>query len=263
MELNLVQQAQVLVVGASQGIGLGFVRHLLTHRSVAQVYAACRSPDTAAELKAISTPPLTESGAASPPRLLPIALDITAEDQIAAAVTSIQQHTDRLHLIVNCVGLLHDGALQPEKSLRQLDAETLMRYFQVNSIGAVLLAKHLQPLLSHAEPSILATISAKIGSIGDNHLGGWYGYRASKAALNMFMRTAAIEYRRKNPHTIVVTLHPGTTDTRLSKPFQRGVPPDKLFSVDRTVTQLMAVLASLTPEDSGAFFSWDGSRLPW
>ena len=153
--------------------------------------------------------------------------------------------------------------MQPEKSLRQLNTDQLLHYFQVNSIGAVLLAKHVQPLLKHRDRAIFATISAKVGSIGDNQLGGWYGYRASKAALNMFMRSTAIEYKRTCPRAIVVTLHPGTTDTQLSKPFQRNVPPEKLFAVDRTVQQLLAVLDRLQESDSGEFFSWDGSRLPW
>jgi NAD(P)-dependent dehydrogenase (short-subunit alcohol dehydrogenase family) len=127
----------------------------------------------------------------------------------------------------------------------------------------VLLAKHLVPLLRHGDRSIFATISAKVGSIGDNQLGGWYGYRASKAALNMFMRTAAIEYGRKSPNTIVALLHPGTTDTRLSQPFQRNVPPEKLFSTERTVEQLWTVLNQLGPDNSGQFFSWDGAEIPW
>ncbi|PZO42318.1 MAG: cell-cell signaling protein, partial [Phormidesmis priestleyi] len=130
-------------------------------------------------------------------------------------------------------------------------------------IGPALLAKHILPLLSHKSPSLFATISAKVGSIGDNHLGGWYGYRASKAALNMFLRTAAIEYSRRSPQTTLVMLHPGTTDTQLSKPFQKAVPPEKLFSTERTVRQLIAVMSALTIADSGEFFSWDGSRLPW
>ncbi|MGL4501896.1 MAG: SDR family NAD(P)-dependent oxidoreductase, partial [Planktothrix sp.] len=139
----------------------------------------------------------------------------------------------------------------------------LMRYFQVNSIGAVLLAKHLLPLFQHNQRSIFATISAKVGSIGDNQLGGWYGYRASKAALNMLMRTVAIEYPRKGANAIVITLHPGTTDTRLSKPFQRNVPPEKLFPIEKTVSQLWTVLENLEETDTGEFFSWDGTRLPW
>jgi NAD(P)-dependent dehydrogenase (short-subunit alcohol dehydrogenase family) len=109
----------------------------------------------------------------------------------------------------------------------------------------------------------VATISAKVGSIGDNSSGGWYGYRASKAALNMFIKTTSIEYKRTCPQAIVVALHPGTTDTNLSLPFQRNVPPDKLFSVDRTVSQLLTVIDGLESSDSGEFFAWDGNKLPW
>ncbi|NEP48905.1 MAG: SDR family NAD(P)-dependent oxidoreductase, partial [Moorea sp. SIO3C2] len=198
-----------------------------------------------------------------PNRLVCLSMDITDELQVSEAIKQISVEIDKLHLVINCVGLLHDGSLQPEKSLKQINSEHLMRYFQVNSIGAVLLAKHLLPLFRHSDRSIFASISAKIGSIGDNKLGGWYGYRASKAALNMFMRTVAIEYSRKSPQTIVVTLHPGTTNTRLSKPFQKNVPADKLFPVERTVNQLLAVIEKLEQGDSGEFFSWDGSELPW
>ena len=239
-----------LIVGASQGIGLEFVRQLLQTHRVDRVYATYRNSQS--ELLVLADP-----------RLHCLPMDITEEGQIATVVQEIQTQTAVLHYVINCVGLLHERALQPEKSLRQLNAEQLLHYFQVNSIGAVLLAKHVQPLLKHSDRAILATISAKIGSIGDNYLGGWYGYRASKAALNMFMRTTAIEYKRTCPRVIVVNLHPGTTDTRLSRPFQRNVYPEKLFPVNRTVQQLLTVLDQLQESDSGDFFSWDGSRLPW
>jgi NAD(P)-dependent dehydrogenase (short-subunit alcohol dehydrogenase family) len=244
------QPRAALVVGAGQGIGLGFVRQLLEGDRVDCLYATYRNPD--ADLLQMDDP-----------RLHCLPLDLTEETQIAALVQAIQARTPLLHSVINCVGVLHDGTLQPEKSLRHLKAEQLLHYFQVNSISAVLLAKHIQPLLKHRDRALLATISAKVGSIGDNQLGGWYGYRASKAALNMFMRTVAIEYKRTCPRAIVVTLHPGTTDTQLSRPFQRNVPPEKLFSVDRTVQQLLAVIDDLQESDSGEFFSWNGDRLPW
>ena len=244
------QPTTALVVGAGQGIGLEFVRQLLQLDGCRRIYATYRNPQS--HLLKIADP-----------RLRCLSMDITEEAQITAVIQKIQTETTTLHTVINCVGILHEGVMQPEKSLRQLNAEQLSHYFQVNSIGAVLLAKHVQPLLKHGDRSILATISAKIGSIGDNHLGGWYGYRASKAALNMFMRTAAIEYKRTCPRAIVVTLHPGTTDTQLSRPFQRNVLPEKLFSVDRTVRQLLTVLDQLQESDSGEFFSWDGNRLPW
>lgn len=239
-----------LIVGGGQGIGLEFVRQLLQRDRVDRLYATYRNPASAL---------LTIADA----RLRCLPMDITDEAQIATVIKDIQTESTALHYVINCVGVLHEGTMQPEKSLRQLNADQLLHYFQVNSIGAVLLAKHVQPLLKHRDRAILATISAKVGSIGDNQLGGWYGYRASKAALNMFMRSTAVEYKRTCPRAIVVTLHPGTTDTQLSKPFQRNVPPEKLFGVDRTVTQLLTVLDQLQESDSGEFFSWDGSRLPW
>ncbi len=239
-----------LIVGAGQGIGLAFVRQLLQTDRCDRLYATYRNPQS--ELLTIADARL---------RCLP--LDLTVEDQIAATMQAIQTETSKLHLVINCVGILHQDSLQPEKSLRQIQSEQLMHYFRVNSIGAVLLAKHIQPLLKHRDRAIFATISAKVGSIGDNHLGGWYGYRASKAALNMLIRTTALEYKRTCPQTIVITLHPGTTDTQLSRPFQRNVPPEKLFTVDRTVQQLLSVLSQLQESDSGEFFSWDGNRLPW
>jgi NAD(P)-dependent dehydrogenase (short-subunit alcohol dehydrogenase family) len=241
-----------LIVGGGQGIGLGFVRQLLARAEIDRVYATYRRLESATELLAISDA-----------RLCCLQMDLTDESQIADRIKQIQTITPFLHYTINCVGILHEGEIQPEKSLRQINASQLLRYFQVNSIGAMLLFKYVQPLLKHPDRSILATISAKVGSIGDNQLGGWYGYRASKAALNMFVKTTAIEYKRTYPQAIVVALHPGTTDTRLSQPFQRNVPPEKLFSIDRTVSQLLTVIDRLTTNDSGEFFSWDGSKLPW
>ncbi|MEB3212194.1 MAG: SDR family NAD(P)-dependent oxidoreductase [Leptolyngbyaceae bacterium] len=244
----------VLIVGANGGIGFGFVNALLQEPSVHRVIATYRNPETARELLALEQ---THSALACLP------LDICDEDQIERAIAHISSIVPQLHLVINCVGILHEGDLQPEKSLRQITPEYLMRYFQVNSIGAVLLAKHLMPLFKRDRPSVFATISAKIGSIEDNRLGGWYGYRASKAALNMFLKTASIEYSRRCPKTIITLLHPGTTDSKLSEPFQRNVPPEKLFSVERTVAQLLDIIRQLTPKDNGSFFSWDGRPLPW
>ncbi len=241
-----------LIVGGGQGIGLGFVRQLLARPDLDRIYATYRRLESATELLAIADP-----------RLCCLQLDLTDELQIAATIQQIQIATSILHYTINCVGILHEGEIQPEKSLRQINAKQLLRYFQVNSIGAMLLFKYVQPLLKHPDRSILATISAKVGSIGDNQLGGWYGYRASKTALNMFVKTTAIEYQRTCPQAIVVALHPGTTDTRLSQPFQRNVPPEKLFSIDRTASQLLTVIDRLNTQDSGEFFSWDGTNLPW
>ncbi|MDB9312061.1 SDR family NAD(P)-dependent oxidoreductase [Spirulina sp. CS-785/01] len=244
-----------LILGGNGGIGFAFVQHLLQRDNITRIYATYRRPESAEDLKILAQQ--------SNQRLQLLQLDITDEDNIAQVVKGIQQDIKQLHFVINCVGLLHGGELQPEKSLRQLNSDHLIQYFQVNSIGGVLLAKHLLPLLQHKERNVFASISAKIGSIEDNYIGGWYGYRASKAALNMFMRTVAIEYRRKSPQTIIIQLHPGTTDTALSQPFQRNVPPEKLFTCDRTVTQLLNIIDTVTETESGQFFSWDGSKLPW
>ena len=250
-----ITQVNALIIGASQGIGLGFVRSLLQQNNIQHIFATYRNADTAGEL-------LTLKDEYSD-RLHCLQVDITDEPQIAAAVKRIQESVKQLHLAIYCVGVLHDQNLSPEKSLRQINAENLIYSFQVNSIGAVLLAKHLMPLFNKTERSVFASISAKVGSIGDNRLGGWYGYRASKAALNMFLKTTAIEYSRRCPKTIVVALHPGTTDTRLSQPFQKNVPPGKLFPVTKTVDLLSKVISDLEQKDSGEFFSWDGTQLPW
>ena len=253
--LTEIESANALIVGASQGIGLGFVKSLLQQDNLKSIYATYRNPDTASELLDLERQ--------YKDRLKCLQVDITDESQIAAATKKIKNDLQQLHLAIYCVGVLHDRNLSPEKSLRQIEPDKLLYSFQVNSIGAVLLAKHLMPLFNKKERSIFASISAKVGSIGDNRLGGWYGYRASKAALNMFLKTTAIEYSRRCPKTIVVALHPGTTDTRLSQPFQKNVPPGKLFPVEHTVDLLSKVISGLEIKDSGEFFSWDGTQLPW
>ena len=242
----------VLIIGGSGGIGLAFVRYFLEQVSFpVKIWATYHHRSEAlkrlqTEFKDILT-------------LLP--LDTCQEAQIADL--SKQLGKINLHWVINCVGILHVGEQAPEKSLRHLNVDQLQTYFLVNSIGPVLLAKHLSPHFRHKDPSVFATISAKVGSIGDNQLGGLYGYRASKAALNMFLKNTAIEYGRVAPQTAVVLLHPGTTDTELSKPFQKNVPPEKLFSSTRTVNQLMAILLNVNASNSGTFYSWDGSILPW
>ena len=253
--LEINGSLNAFIVGASRGIGLGFVRKALQNSQYTKIFATYRQESSADELFTLQQQ--------NEDRLICLQVDITQESQIAAAVEQISQIVDRLHLVIYCVGILHEGEFQPEKSLKQIDAENLLYYFQINSIGAVLLAKHIMPLLRHRDRNIFASISAKVGSIGDNYLGGWYGYRASKSALNMFLRTTAIEYSRRCRQTIVVALHPGTTDTGLSQPFQKNVPPEKLFPVEKTVNLLWTVMENLDIKDSGQFFSWDGTQLPW
>jgi len=245
-----------LVQGASRGIGLEFVRQLLAHPAVGRVFAGCRAPDRADELVAL---------AAREPRLRILPLDVSDEASIALAAAAVAKVTDRLHLVVNCAGILHDGpaSLAPEKRLADVRPEALAASFAVNAFGPLLVAKHFERLLAHRERAVFASISARVGSIGDNRLGGWYAYRGAKAAQNMFTKTLAIEWSRSRRTVVCVALHPGTTDTDLSRPFQANVPAGKLFSPERTVRQLLEVIDRLTPTDSGRFLAWDGSEIPW
>jgi NAD(P)-dependent dehydrogenase (short-subunit alcohol dehydrogenase family) len=189
-------------------------------------------------------------------------LDLTDEATIMAAAANVAKgpHPD---LIVVATGLLHDDGTGPEKALKDLDPVWLARSYAINAIGPALVAKHFAPLMPRTGTPVLAALSARVGSIGDNAMGGWYGYRAAKAALNMMLRNVAIEMRRTHPRSIIVGLHPGTVDTLLSKPFQGNVPAGKLFAPDRAAVQLLDVIDGLKPQDSGKVFAWDGTEIPF
>ena len=186
-------------------------------------------------------------------------LDLCDEDSIARAVAGLP--AGALRLVINAAGLLHDGGQRPEKSLRDLDARRLARGFAVNAIGPALLMKHVLPILPRKGRAVFACLSARVGSIGDNRLGGWYGYRASKAALNQFVRTAAIELARTHPEAVCVALHPGTVATRLSAPFVRQ--GQALLSPQEAARHLLGVLNGLQAADSGNFFDWRGAPVAW
>jgi NAD(P)-dependent dehydrogenase (short-subunit alcohol dehydrogenase family) len=187
-------------------------------------------------------------------------LDILDETSVAEAAARVKAGPAPT-LVFVATGLLHDGEHGPEKSFRELDTGWLARNFAVNAIGPALVAKHFLPLLAKGERSVFAALSARVGSISDNRLGGWYGYRASKAALSQLVRTLAIEMKRVNDRAIVVGLHPGTVDTGLSKPFQANVPAGQLFDPDRAAVQLLDVVDGLAVKDSGGVFAWDGSPI--
>jgi len=188
-------------------------------------------------------------------------VDLTSEESIADAAHFISRAGTPLRLIVDATGFLHGDGAMPEKSWRQLDAEQLAKAFAVNAIGPALLMKHLLPLLSREGKATFATLSAKVGSIGENRLGGWYGYRASKAALNQIVRTAAIELKRRHPEAVCVALHPGTVDSQLSAPFSKsGLAVRSPFDA---AGLLLDTIDALGPTDSGGFFEYRGERLPW
>lgn len=187
-------------------------------------------------------------------------IDLEDEATIAAAAARVAQGPAPT-LVIVATGLLHDGERGPEKALRDLDPAWLARNFAVNAIGPALVARHLLPLMPRGQRTVFAALSARVGSIADNRQGGWYGYRASKAALHQFVRTIAIEDKRRNDRGIVVALHPGTVDTALSKPFQGNVQPGQLFDAARAAVQLLDVLDGLKPPDSGRIFAWDGAEI--
>jgi NAD(P)-dependent dehydrogenase (short-subunit alcohol dehydrogenase family) len=166
-------------------------------------------------------------------------------------------------LVVVATGMLHEGALGPEKALRDLDPAWLAKSYAVNAIGPALVAKHFLPLMPRTGRTIFAALSARVGSISDNRLGGWHGYRASKAALNMLVRNLAIEEKRRNDRSIVVALHPGTVDTGLSRPFQANVPAGRLFDAERAALQLLDVIEGLKVSDSGKLFDYEGQEIPF
>lgn len=186
-------------------------------------------------------------------------LDLCDEKSIANAASELPNGCVRL--VINATGLLHNDDQQPEKSLRDLNPDSLTRSFAVNAIGPALLIKHFVPLLPRQGRAVVASLSARVGSIGDNRLGGWYGYRCSKAALNQLVRTAATELARTHPEGICVALHPGTVATRLSAPFVSS--RTSTFMPVEAAKHLLTVIANLKIGDTGGFFDWHGEPIPW
>ena len=226
-----------IVIGASGGIGAAFANALEDEGEYDRVLKVSRSgPDD-------------------------IRMDIASEESIKNVADWCQHQKIAPSLVFVATGLLHTTKNRPEKSLRDLESDWLAENYRVNAIGPALVAKHFLPLMPKDGITKFAAISARVGSISDNRLGGWYGYRASKAALNMMIRNLSIEWSRKNKRSIIVALHPGTVDTPLSKPFQANVPSGKLFDTERAALQLLDVLDDLKPVDSGEIFAWDGEEI--
>jgi NAD(P)-dependent dehydrogenase (short-subunit alcohol dehydrogenase family) len=240
---SLVDGARAVVVGASGGIGAAFVAALAENPRVGRIDAFARGR--------------IEGGG----KVRPGVLDVTDEASIEAAADELGD--EPLDLVLVASGVLHDEGLRPEKTWRHLDAEALQRAFAVNAIGPALVAKHLLPKLRRDGKAVFAALSARVGSIEDNHIGGWYAYRASKAALNQLLRTLSIELGRRHPQAVCVGLHPGTTDSALSAPFQANVPEGKLFSPGFAASRLLAVVDGLDAAASGGLYAWDGERIPF
>ena len=231
---NVLEFANVAIIGASGAIGGACARRLAECYPAARVHAFARN----AELH----------------------IDYSDEASIASAAEFAAQ-TGPLDLVLVATGVLHSANTLPEKSLRDLSADKFTHIFAANTITPALIAKHFLPRLNRERTAVFAAISARVGSISDNQLGGWYAYRASKAALNMVIKNAAIEMSRRNKKAIVVGLHPGTVDSSLSKPFQTNVAAGKLFTPEYSAQKLIQVLENLTPEHSGCCLAWDGEII--
>jgi len=236
---------RAVVFGSSGGLGQAFVAALAADPRCAAVWAVARASRQVASA-----------------RVRPVQFDLQDESSISAAVQMVCSEGPP-DLTIVATGLLHDATLQPEKTLRSLESEALLKAFAINTVGPALIGKHLLPLLARDRRSVFAALSARVSSIADNRRGGWHAYRASKAALNMIMRNFAIELANRNRNVVCLSLHPGTVDTPLSQPFQSGVAAAQLFTPEHSAACLLRVIDAAGPDDSGCLLAWDGQRIPF
>lgn len=238
-----------LVIGAGGGIGAKIVEQLANSQGDPQVHAVSR------QLLMSNLHNVTHH-------------QIVNHDEAEISVLcEALQHLGQFDLVVCCIGALHGEqngvSLKPEKRLEDISAAQLESYFKTNTIVPALWIKHLIPLVKGANKAQIVMITARVASISDNRLGGWYGYRASKAALNMMLKSAQIEYQRRAKNVELISYHPGTVNTKLSKPFQGNVPNGKLFTADFTASQLLKHLHTLKIENAPHYIDWDNQTIPW
>ncbi|WP_117232820.1 SDR family oxidoreductase [Vibrio maerlii] len=232
----------ILILGGNGGIGRAIVDECLNRYPEATIHATFR----------LAQPEEVHN-------VVWYQVDVTQELEMEA----LSQRIPKVDWIVNCIGLLHNEQHGPEKNVSAISSDFFQQNIMTNTLPTLLLAKHFTPKLKLSASPKLATISAKVGSISDNRLGGWYSYRASKAALNMALKTLSIEWQRSVKNGVVLALHPGTTDTHLSKPFQARVPEGKLFTSQRVANDLLDIIENSSPENSGKFFAYNGEELSW
>lgn len=235
------------VIGASGGIGGALVDTLCDLPAISHVYALSRSSTQFGNSKVSS-----------------LAIDIEKENTITAAAQDISARTATIDILIVASGLLHkSGQMKPERSLKELDSKFLSAAFGVNTIGPLLIAKHFHLLLPKTKKSLFGVLSARVGSIEDNCLGGWYSYRISKAGLNMGIKTLSLELARLRPQAACVGLHPGTVETNLSRPFIGKTNKRPVFSPHAASKRLLQVVSNLSHKDSGLVFDWSGKRIPY
>jgi NAD(P)-dependent dehydrogenase (short-subunit alcohol dehydrogenase family) len=234
---------RAVVVGSTGGIGAALVDALAASDRVEAVHALSRSGASHAS-----------------PKVRNLTFDFLDEDSVAAAAQALGE-VGPLDLVIVATGLLQGEGIAPEKSMRSLDLDAMRKSFEVNTFGPALTARYFLPLMRRDAKSVFAALSARVGSISDNRLGGWYSYRASKAALNMMLKTLSIEMGRRFKQQVIIGLHPGTVDTGLSKPFQGNVPDGKLFTPEFSAGKLLEVVDRVNAEDTGSLFDWAGERV--
>ncbi|RUO64653.1 SDR family NAD(P)-dependent oxidoreductase [Idiomarina ramblicola] len=238
----------MVVLGAGGGLGQALTLELHSQFPDEEIIALSRQPQTG----------LFDSG-----KITYCQIDDYSEDSLSAWVSDFKSGGKQLTGVISTIGMLHDEQTFPEKKLSDITADNLTKLFSVNAIKPLLALKAFVPILDRKKTWFWVQLSAKVGSIEDNYLGGWYAYRSSKAALNMLLKTASVELRRTHKELCVAAIHPGTTDTELSKPFQQRIAANKLYSPELSAERIVEVVKHLKPEQSGGLWHWDGSALPY
>lgn len=242
---NFEGPIRAVIAGASGGIGQALTEALLGDERLETLYLLSRSEPKSRSEKTVYLP-----------------TDITNESDIKNT-SSIIKKGGPLTLVIIASGFLHDETFGPEKTIRSLSFESLNANFNVNCFGPAILAKYLLPLMDRKQLTAFTVLSARVGSISDNRLGGWYAYRASKSALNMIIKTLSIEFSHRYKNLTIMGLHPGTVNTDLSEPFQGNVPEGKLFTPEFSAVQLLTIINDSGPEHSGTLRAWDGQTIPF
>jgi NAD(P)-dependent dehydrogenase (short-subunit alcohol dehydrogenase family) len=242
-----------IVFGGGHGIGLALVHEILKRDPEGQLFVTYRNPEKAHRL--------FELQEKEPIRV--VQCDPLDEKELSFLAKEIGAEINQLDLCINSIGILHDEEIEPEKSVKDLDLHSLIHSFTVNTCITALIAKYFKQSFSREDPSCFASLSAKIGSIEDNRLGGWYAYRMSKAALNMLIKTLSLEFEREKRKCSVLAIHPGTTQTEFSKPYSQNV-SHKIWPADQTAIHILDVIETcITNQETGVFKNWDKNSLPW
>jgi len=232
----------IAIIGSSGAIGNAFVEHYLKDNAVEKIFSFSRSVNSHTSKKIYS-----------------FDIDIESQESIEKAASYLEGCY--LERVIIASGVLHTESFQPEKSIKDLNYETLSKVYSVNTIGPALVGKYFLPLLNKKNKSVMAFLSARVGSISDNKVGGWYSYRSSKSALNQIVKNFSIEMKRSNPNAVILALQPGTVESKFSEPFKKNISKDKLFSPDFSVDMMSKVIESANSSSSGNLIAWDGEVI--